>query len=227
MRQLKRMVRDAFSSVRSLAHIRGLGAVKAARRSPRYLLYLLQQTEKSRRYVEKPNPRADHLIGLALGQPTVAALSKRPDASVLCIGCRNARELDLFETGGFKRTTGIDLFSVDPRIEPMDMHELTFADDSFDVAYTCHSLEHAFDPTTVASEITRVVRPGGACVIEVPVKFSRSLTDRQDFGSARGVLDLFGTALGDVLIQEDGRDLNGTPVARVVFHLEGQAERTS
>ena len=219
MRRLKRFVRDVISSVRSLAHVRGLGALRAARRSPRYLLYLLQQTEKSRRYVDKPNPRADHLIGLALAQPSVAELAGKPDASVLCIGCRNARELDLFEAGGFERATGVDLFSVDDRIEPMDMHALTFSDDSFDLAYTCHSLEHAYDARKVADEITRVVRPGGACVIEVPVQFNRSLTDRQDFGSARGVLDLFGNALGAVLVEENGSDLNGTPVARVVFHL--------
>jgi len=224
MRRLKRLVRDVISSVRSLAHVRGLGALRAARRSPRYLLYLLQQTEKSRRYVDKPNPRADHLVGLALSQPSIAELAEKPEASVLCIGCRNARELDLFEAGGFERSIGVDLFSVDERIQPMDMHALTFADDSFDLAYTCHSLEHAYDARKVAGEIIRVVRPGGACVIEVPVRFNTSLTDRQDYQSARGVLDLFGPALGDVLIEEDGSDLNGTPVARVVFHL---ANRTT
>lgn len=219
MRRLKRLVRDLISSMRSLTHVRGLAAVRAARRSPRYLLYLLQQTEKSQRYVEKPNPRADQLIGLALAQPSISSLADGGNGRVLCIGCRNARELDLFENGGFARVQGIDLFSVDPRIAPMDMHAMTFPDYSFDLVYSCHSLEHAFDPTQVASEIRRVLRPGGACVIEVPVQFSTSLTDRQDYGSAQGVMDLFAPAPVEVLVEENALDVHGTPVARALFHL--------
>ena len=50
----------------------------------------------------------------------------------------------------------------------MDMHEMTFSDDSFDVVYASHSLEHSYDVERVVREIVRVARDGAVVGVEVP-----------------------------------------------------------
>src|SRR4051812_5279240 len=60
---------------------------------------------------------------------------------VLCVGCRNGLELDRFRARGFAEVVGVDLFSQRDDILVMDMHELSFSDDSFDVVYASHALE--------------------------------------------------------------------------------------
>ena len=40
---------------------------------------------------------------------------------------------------------GIDLLADGSGILAMDMHQLTFPDQSFDAVFSCHSLEHAYD----------------------------------------------------------------------------------
>lgn len=90
---------------------------------------------------------------------------------VLCVGCRNSYELDKIEQAGASQVVGIDLHSNDPRILVMDMHVLQFPDASFDVVYSCHSLEYALEPEKVCKEFVRVLKPGGFIVVEVPVGF--------------------------------------------------------
>jgi SAM-dependent methyltransferase len=223
MRQLKRMARTVVTSVKSLGEWSSLRGLRAARpRSPRYWLYLLQQSEKSRRYANRPNHRAEALVDRAMSFPTVSSLAETPGAAVLCVGCRNAQELDAFEQAGFARVLGVDLFSVDPRIRVMDMHDLDFESESFDLVYSCHSLEHSFDPSRATREMLRVSRPGAAFVIEVPVDFPVSITDRQDYGSARGVRSLFNPQVGQVLVEEEVAHPDGSRIARVVFHTRGE-----
>src|SRR5919109_4184542 len=51
-----------------------------------------------------------------------AASAHPGGGSVLCVGCRNALELDRFRARGFEEVVGIDLFSQRPDILVMDMH---------------------------------------------------------------------------------------------------------
>lgn len=70
--------------------------------------------------------------------------------------------------------TGVDL---DPRVEdnPLldqgivgDLYNLPFEDSHFDVAFCRYVLEHVDRPTDFASEIHRVLRPGGCFVFLTP-----------------------------------------------------------
>ena len=79
---------------------------------------------------------------------------------ILCIGCRNTSEIEYFRQKGAKTAIGIDLFSEHPDILIMDMHKMTFEDNSFDLVYSSHSLEHSYDHKKVAKEIIRVLRSG-------------------------------------------------------------------
>lgn len=87
-------------------------------------------------------------------------------ARVLMIGPRNEAEILLFEGYGFQRKniTAIDLISVSPLIVPMDMHNMTFADDSFDVVYAVRVFPYSADPKRAVGEMVRVLRNGGLLV---------------------------------------------------------------
>lgn len=50
----------------------------------------------------------------------------------------------------------------------MDQNSMTFADDSFDLVWARHVLEHSIAPYFTLSEFARVLRPGGKLYVEVP-----------------------------------------------------------
>jgi SAM-dependent methyltransferase len=178
--------------------------------------YLDHQLRKTLRQRFSSAARSDAFVAkLALVAPPLSDRRR-----VLCIGCRNARELDLLEAAGYGPVSGVDLFSSDPRIAVMDMHHLTFAADSFDITYSCHSLEHSFDRDAAVAEIVRVLRPGGVAAIEVPVQFTPSATDRQDFRSVAALLAAFEPHVGRVLLSETDAFGDGvSAVARTIFEV--------
>ena len=133
--------------------------------------------------------------------------------SVLCVGCRNTFELGVFYAAGFGPIIGIDLVQMAPTIQAMDMHALTFPDAMFDVIFSCHSLEHAYDLDVALREWARVTVPGGTWAIEVPIRFPVSEVDRQDMGSLEGLNARCAPFLDSVLFAEESGD--GT-VARLV-----------
>jgi SAM-dependent methyltransferase len=143
---------------------------------------------------------------------------------VLCVGCRNGLELDRFRARGFERVVGIDLFSQRPDILVMDMHELSFPDESFDVVYASHSLEHSYDLGRVGGEIVRVSRSGAVIAAEVPVRVQASTADRIVFAGLDELREIFEPHIGEELLGEEQpphSPLNdqGTEIARLVFRL--------
>jgi SAM-dependent methyltransferase len=59
---------------------------------------------------------------------------------------------------------------IDPAVADLqaDVTDLQFADNSFDFALCVHVLEHVADDRKAASELFRVLRPGGSALIQVP-----------------------------------------------------------
>lgn len=51
----------------------------------------------------------------------------------------------------------------------MDITDIQYPDDSFDVIYCSHVLEHVPDDRQAMSELARVLKPGGWAVIAVPI----------------------------------------------------------
>jgi SAM-dependent methyltransferase len=145
--------------------------------------------------------------------------------AVLCVGCRNALELDRFRARGFEDVVGIDVFSKRADIRAMDMHEMSFADDSFDVVYASHSLEHSYDVQRVAREMGRVARDGAVVGIEVPVRVQASAADRIVFSGLGELREVFQTQIGEELLAEEQlphtpTNEQGTEIARLVFRLK-------
>ncbi|MDN5200833.1 methyltransferase domain-containing protein [Fulvivirgaceae bacterium BMA10] len=50
----------------------------------------------------------------------------------------------------------------------MDIHQIPFEENSFDVAFCNHVMEHVEDDIKAMSEIHRVLKPGGWAIIQVP-----------------------------------------------------------
>lgn len=153
--------------------------------SKEYQRYLTLQVAKS---VHKSSKDAAFRY-----QPFVERLAKLPGArqGVLCVGCRNAYELSAFAERGWRRVVGIDLFSNDPRVLVMDMHQMTFPDNSFAVVYSGNSFEHTYDPHLAAKEFCRVVRDGGYVAIDTPIGFTPDSVDRWDIGSLERLKTIF------------------------------------
>ncbi len=98
-----------------------------------------------------------------------------PVDDVLVVGCGSGREAAHLADFFAARSVGIDL---DDRFDPeaaaradlrvMDATELTFDDDSFDLVYSFHALEHIDAPDRALAEMRRVLRPGGWYCIGTP-----------------------------------------------------------
>jgi SAM-dependent methyltransferase len=185
---------------------------------PEYRDYLSTQLRRTLSKSETdPGAGAVRLIN------TVAEAQPRRGA-VLCVGCRNALELDRFRAHGFEDVVGIDVFSQREDILVMDMHEMTFSDNSFDVVYASHSLEHSYDVGRVVREIGRVARDGAVVGVEVPVRTQQSTADRVVFSGLDEVRDVFGSRVGEEVLAEEQApntptNEQGTDVARFVFRL--------
>lgn len=61
-----------------------------------------------------------------------------------------------------------DLFQEDVD-HKVDIQMLPFADESFDVVYASHVLEHIPDDAKALSEIHRILRPAGIAILPVPI----------------------------------------------------------
>lgn len=152
----------------------------------------------------------------------IACTSEIQGKDVLCIGCRTVQELNYFRGKGAHSVVGIDLFSEDPAILVMDMHQMEFPDSTFDLIYSSHSLEHAHTPGKVAQEILRVARPHAVVAIEIPIRYQTRGADLIDLQSMAGLHELFSPHIQNVLLQEEHEEKSaanpgGTPIARTIF----------
>ena len=73
----------------------------------------------------------------------------------------------------FKAIEGIDYLSADldesRAMVKMDISEIDYPDNTFDIIYCCHVLEHVPDDNKAISEFYRVLTEGGIAIIQVPI----------------------------------------------------------
>jgi SAM-dependent methyltransferase len=188
-------------------------------RAPEYRDYLAVQL---RRTLSKRE--TDPGIGAVTLINSVA--DQQPDGgSVLCVGCRNGLELDRFRARGFRDVVGIDVFSQRDDIKVMDMHAMTFPDDSFDVVYCSHALEHSYDVDRVVGEMIRVACDGAVVGVEVPVRAQASAADRVVFSGLEELRAAFESHIRLELLAEEQpprseTNEQGTEIARLVFRVQ-------
>jgi ubiquinone/menaquinone biosynthesis C-methylase UbiE len=98
-----------------------------------------------------------------------------PDANILDVGCGTGKGQDAF--GRFGTVYGVD-FSQDAlqfchqrgldRIARADAEALPLQSEKFDVVVTLDTIEHVPDDYKAIAEISRVLKPGGILLINVP-----------------------------------------------------------
>jgi SAM-dependent methyltransferase len=86
------------------------------------------------------------------------------NSKMLVIGSRNEAELMLLDAYGFCNINAIDLFSYSPRIKAMDMNDIKYEDNFFDIYYSSYVIKYSPDVSKTISEAIRVVKNGGLIV---------------------------------------------------------------
>ncbi len=211
--------KDEFSTYRRIVD-------KEIRCSTDHKAYIYQQL---RRTLHKKNSvSAERYVFLVNQLGNVTDLSNK---RVLSVGCRSRDEIECLFKAGAEYVIGIDLFSEDERILVMDMHEMSFDDESFHIIFSCHSLEHARDYEIVVSEFVRVAKDGALIVVEVPVNFDAEQTggtDIWDYESLDGLKNIFGSHIDHVLYEEflpaGSSPDSGTDIVRLMFRLRKNIE---
>lgn len=59
----------------------------------------------------------------------------------------------------------------------MDIHDIPYPDDHFDLIFCNHVLEHVQDDRQCMRELCRVLQPGGLAIMQVPFEPGREVTD--------------------------------------------------
>jgi SAM-dependent methyltransferase len=75
--------------------------------------------------------------------------------------------IDRFETLHKDNYITADIESPLAKIK-LDVHEMPFPDNSFDVTFCNHVMEHVKDDIKAMSEIYRTLKPGGFAIIQIP-----------------------------------------------------------
>lgn len=146
------------------------------------------------------------------------------EGSTLSIGPRSEGELLLLSMHGFKlkNTVGIDLFSYSPKILVMDMHEMSFKNNSFDTIICGWVLTYSYNLEKAISEIIRVAKNGALVAvgfsIPPPIEDSNSNPINKVArlrGGLNELLNLFGNAVDTVYWQREASER-----ASVVFRIK-------
>jgi len=124
--------------------------------------------------------------------------------TILDVGCGGGHTTEHFLRQGFDVTgvTGNPYEAIECErrgigVVTGDFQFLAAADESFDMVFSSHSLEHSISPLFALAEWKRVVRPGGYVMIALPMPIEEDLrvaysdhydpvSDAMDFGATCG-----------------------------------------
>lgn len=143
----------------------------------------------------------------------------------LFVGCRNPHEIMYFKGFHDADAVGIDLYSEHSFIKIMDMHELSFQDDTFDLVFSSHSLEHSYNPQEAVNEFIRVMKDGGFFVVEVPVNYKVGKADRIDFKESSQIIKLLSNVKSEIIFNRyvkkgEEENFSGTDVVSLIIKVK-------
>lgn len=150
---------------------------------------------------DRPNPWPRLL------RDAVRAGLLRADEACVTIGPRWPAEVRWFrERIGLRGMLGLDLVAADPTlVREGDMHAMPFESGSLGLVFSRATIDKSRDPRLLASEIRRVLRPGGLVAIETlgPYVDGVNPLARTDVKSSRGLIRLFAPFVQRVLHSGD------------------------
>jgi len=121
------------------------------------------------------------------------------DINILLIGPCNHYEVDAFEILNNKKSGGgdikiyaIDLVSTDKRITVMDMHNLEYEDNFFDLIYSSGVIHCSNNPKQLGKELFRVIKNKG--IVAIGVTIGLDPMDKHyvtDYKDVSGIIDIF------------------------------------
>jgi len=145
-------------------------------------------------------------------------------ARVLCVGPRNEAEVLLLPLYGFRARNieAIDLFSYSPRIRLVDMNDLDYPDNHFDVYYSSAVIKYSPDIRHTVDEAIRVTRRGGFMAFGFTFGTPSNLVPQGSdlLGGLKDLLALFDPYVGHVYWSEEYFYAPGDTRATVIFRLD-------
>jgi SAM-dependent methyltransferase len=112
---------------------------------------------------------SDRTLALIRPLSVIETLGPHREQRVLCIGPRSEGEILRVWAHGFQLNNirGLDLISYSPWIDLGDMHAMPYPDNSFDMVICGWVIAYSENKRKAASEIVRVLRPGGIAAVGV------------------------------------------------------------
>jgi SAM-dependent methyltransferase len=87
--------------------------------------------------------------------------------SVVCLAARLGTEVKAFhDAGAFAVGTDLNPGERNPLVLVGDFHDIQFPVDCVDVVF-CNSIDHSLEPSRLAKEMYRVLKPGGHAILEL------------------------------------------------------------
>lgn len=146
---------------------------------------------------------------------TIESVAERlKDAKVLSVGPRTEAEIYTLVACGFEpgNIRGLDLISYSDYVDAGDMHAMPYEDNSFDIVILGWVLAYSNDQKKAASEVLRVLRPGGVVAVgceythlsnEELLEKGSDVSEAPKFKSVQQILDLFEPQVDDVYFRHD------------------------
>ncbi|WP_291722123.1 class I SAM-dependent methyltransferase [Magnetospirillum sp. 64-120] len=151
------------------------------------------------------------------------------EMKVLTIGPRTEAEIMVLVYLGFKleNICAIDLLSSSELVELGDVHDLKFADATFDVVVCGWVLPYSSNPARAIHEITRVLKPGGYAAIGCPFRpetedelHQASGLRHARFYAAQDILSLFGDSIQNVIFKTEPAPEDRQVPGRIIAIVE-------
>ena len=112
-------------------------------------------------------------------------------------------------------------------IECMDMHDLKFPDNEFDILWSHHSLEHSFSPLYALREWWRVLKVGGQLAVTVPPYYERTVsghfTTGWHIGQLMYLLLISGFDVKNGYFVQEGYNVRAIVTKKASMDFTGQA----
>jgi len=169
----------------------------------------LISTDNYEAYKKRQWKEINRLYELKLFSKHIDLISKlsvnknfRKDGKVLCIGARYGTEVEVFKQLGFSNITAIDIYPRSENVIEADMHSLPFSDNSFDIIYTHHSLDHSLFPEKAVKEMYKVSKKTAFWIHTIPFN-DYGKEEAIDFDSSNEIITFFEEYTSEIIYQQE------------------------